>query len=182
MGRDSVFSGVILGALNFNPRARVGRDENGCSRFRQQSNFNPRARVGRDAAVGVQTRLLRYFNPRARVGRDLLPMRVSRWPGAFQSTRPRGARPLEMGRRVHAILSSSQAPAWGGMQADGACLADGTISIHAPAWGATRCRPCACRPCGISIHAPAWGATSSVAPKPARHTNFNPRARVGRDK
>ena len=33
----------------------------------------------------------------------------------------------------------------------------------------------------ISIHAPAWGATLCGAVTPPKHTNFNPRARVGRD-
>ncbi|EJU25568.1 hypothetical protein HMPREF1153_1393 [Selenomonas sp. CM52] len=77
------------------------------------------------------------------------------------------------------------------------------ISIHAPAWGATRVFRRWVRECGISIHAPAWGATDyrkmvqasrtfqSTRPRGARlrswrrsrkYRDFNPRARVGRDR
>ena len=76
------------------------------------------------------------------------------------------------------------------------------ISIHAPAWGATYIISEVNQQWRISIHAPAWGATRSLLrliyamkfqstrPRGARHscstqtspiTNFNPRARVGRD-
>ena len=56
------------------------------------------------------------FNPRARAGRDPLSP-APRWHGAlFQSTRPRGARPMESARQSLGRV----------------------VSIHAPARGATR--------------------------------------------
>ena len=81
--------------LCFNPRARVGRD----LRVRMSSvktcwRFNPRARVGRDVTlqgVTIERKQVSIHAPawgataRAHViGQDML---------AFQSTRPRGARP-----------------------------------------------------------------------------------------
>ena len=99
------------------------------------------------------------FNPRARVGRDLTTAASADTPAAFQSTRPRGARPMYQA----------------------GCLGHDEVSIHAPAWGATQPFGLPVDPLGVSIHAPAWGATSSEAhpyPTPLR---FNPRARVGRD-
>ena len=81
---------------------------------------------------------------------------------AFQSTRPRGARPQcspSMTRGVN-------------------------VSIHAPARGATqRTIEPECRG-AVSIHAPARGATPSRRPPNSRSKacSFNPRAREGRDK
>ena len=100
--------------------------------------FNPRARVGRDLVSPSTKSTGRGFNPRARVGRDVLflhsPLDFSRvsihapaWGATearivlgfrqakFQSTRPRGARPVAAAR-------PGPQPA---------------VSIHAPAWGAT---------------------------------------------
>ena len=78
----------------------------------------------------------------------------------FQSTRPRGARPVGGARSGGDSPISIHAPAWGATVIF--CIASLVydISIHAPAWGATSCTvpfPC---PLHISIHAPAWGATS----------------------
>ena len=56
----------------FNPRAHVGRDKSAARRHLRSSSFNPRAHVGRDnlLASGLGVNVL------------------------FQSTRPRGARPI----------------------------------------------------------------------------------------
>ena len=78
---------------------------------------------------------------------------------AFQSTRPRGARPHWA---QYAVSYQS-------------------VSIHAPAWGATAYRPIGRYQQEVSIHAPAWGATSHAPKRPIPRTRFNPRARVGRD-
>ena len=57
-------------------------------------SFNPRARVGRDCLThNGRARNSRRFNPRARVGRDRLSAVSGGFRIAFQSTRPRGARP-----------------------------------------------------------------------------------------
>ena len=55
---------------NFNPRARVGRDECHCLLLAYVIHFNPRARVGRDPCRISSLTMPTYFNPRARVGRD----------------------------------------------------------------------------------------------------------------
>ena len=121
---------------DFNPRARVGRDDVGARPRRAASHFNPRARVGRDKVKPMVIDREQDFNPRARVGRDFRP-----------------------DRRPEAIEISIHAPAWGATGAgfspsstrtnfnprarvgrdDGSCLQDRQhlISIHAPAWGAT---------------------------------------------
>ncbi len=78
-------------------------------------SFNPRARVGRDVRSPLWFRRVRCFNPRARVGRDSSITCRFTISKAFQSTRPRGARPT---RRQQVSQNS-------------------TVSIHAPAWGAT---------------------------------------------
>ena len=56
-----------------------------------------------------------------------------------------------------------------------------TISIHAPAWGATQGRQLVFRMLVISIHAPAWGATGGAWRVHQRHSDFNPRSRMGSD-
>ena len=58
--------------------------------------FNPRARVGRDNDGFILGRFRLSFNPRARVGRDGRRSPSARLPVQFQSTRPRGARRLGM--------------------------------------------------------------------------------------
>ena len=79
------------------------------------------------------------FNPRAHAGRDLCFWLTITEPGAFQSTRPRGARP------VFFNLPFAQFP----------------VSIHAPTRGATMMRKSrGCRLKSVSIHAPTRGATS----------------------
>ena len=40
-----------LGAICFNPRARVGRDVRTIQRRLAEASFNPRARVGRDLSL-----------------------------------------------------------------------------------------------------------------------------------
>ena len=54
--------------------------------------FNPRARVGRDENTLLRVRCPRHFNPRARVGRDTATFAELYAKWTFQSTRPRGAR------------------------------------------------------------------------------------------
>ena len=99
----------------------------------------------------------------------------------FQSTRPRGARPV---RELHNLLSEE-------------------VSIHAPAWGATHVPHCACYSAasfnprarvGRDVKGKLLGVLlflfQSTRPRGARRNQrtlkhrlecFNPRARVGRD-
>ena len=144
---------------NFNPRARVGRDTGfsaGGTTFRY---FNPRARVGRDKKSSPSTAGTGNFNPRARVGRDNAERIEDLIDYIFQSTRPRGARPLATPVLVESSQFQSTRPRGARRFELLPKVVVDVISIHAPAWGAT------------------WGhgAVYRLA------ENFNPRARVGRD-
>ena len=77
----------------------------------------------------------------------------------FQSTRPRGARP---------VLSLMRGISF-------------AVSIHAPARGATEHLVHRRDIWGVSIHAPARGATSGRDARYGCSSGFNPRAREGRD-
>ena len=143
-------------------------------------NFNPRARVGRDQAGSPISQNSRYFNPRARVGRDarhriidVLHM-ISIHAPAWGAT---GWKATAMTYRVISI----HAPAWGATELSQFESMFDNISIHAPAWGATsrfdegffphqnfnpRARVGRDHPCLGAVRRP---------------YDFNPRARVGRD-
>jgi len=165
----------------FNPRARVGRDQSQRSACLGRNLVSIHAPAwDATGAPPCQDKKGYRFNPRARVGRDASIFRAGVHTLMFQSTRPRGARPLDS---TEFFFSA--------------------VSIHVPAWGAT-CwyddgyrRVVSFNPRArvgrdvkyldgdgfrfrVSIHAPAWGAT------PRFHgvlflRSFNPRARVGRD-
>ena len=188
----------------FNPRARVGRDQDlvlPLSGLTVVSIHAPAwgATYGRhDTSLALVC-----FNPRTRVGRDVGLHIYSADPAMFQSTRPRGARHGLLSYQCHNCGVSIHAPAWGATGNTAAHLAVALVSIHAPAWGATWLSVHADQFDEVSIHAPAWGATSdnptlddfyhvsihapawgaTTAPV-SRHRpgdGFNPRARVGRD-
>ena len=82
---------------------------------RDHSCFNPRAREGRDGLLSRNVTMGKSFNPRAREGRDETSCSWRTKAYRFQSTRPRGARPVFA--RLTGILRY--------------------VSIHAPARGAT---------------------------------------------
>ena len=104
----------------------------------------------------------------------------------FQSTLPRGERPVAIARYTLAVdnfnprsregsdvdMTSKQsqiykisihAPARGATIITLVCKNTIDISIHAPARGATASRIYNCSECVISIHAPARGATQIIA-------------------
>jgi len=149
------------------------------------TGFNPRARVGRDSGSGCPGRCSpRCFNPRARVGRDTRDGCMGLSTAQFQSTRPRGARPIGRHRVGVDDPVSIHAPAWGataprccgwcrcrcfnprarvGRDDRGGRLRPvRAVSIHAPAWGATQGNGKTLNTIKVSIHAPAWGATGGV--------------------
>ena len=123
------------------------------------SNFNPRARVGRDPPRRRHACAPCNFNPRARVGRDLrhYVLRIIRF-------------------------ISIHAPVWGATVRLHKFAELDAISIHAPVWGATKRAEAIVTHAKISIHAPVWGATTFQTAYSGDTTNFNPRARVGRDR
>ena len=122
------------------------------------------------------------FNPRTRVGCDLI--RFMRRMGfiVFQSTHPRGVRPLLQASPDLRASVSIHAPAWGATQDLEEPLPLSLVSIHAPAWGAT----CVCagllsgiirfqstHPRGVRL-----GQIMSIR---RSLPSFNPRTRVGCD-
>ena len=161
VGRDLSSPCTMAQETSFNPRARVGRDRLGACKGRDYyTRFNPRARVGRDRRMTFIKLWGRCFNPRARVGRDrhcawqALTARVSihapawgatavcvlqgRQAAKFQSTRPRGARHMNMARNT--MLTSafqSTRPRGARLSVDFFMRLCTMVSIHAPAWGAT---------------------------------------------
>ena len=76
-------------AINFNPRAREGRDTYGDYCFYISISISIHAPVKgatRNSLILVDTSF--DFNPRAREGRDLTAQDTSRQKALFQSTRP----------------------------------------------------------------------------------------------
>ena len=79
---------------SFNPRARAGRDPGArLARLRGPVSIHAPAR-GATRSPSVFHSTSRSFNPRARAGRDLHESRPAIRCCMFQSTRPRGARPV----------------------------------------------------------------------------------------
>ncbi len=121
----------------------------------------------------------------------------------FQSTLPRGERPIFASPLVSIFKISIHAPTWGatciiycfmpvfrfqstlprGERRDGKFhyIYLPQISIHAPTWGATPTRSGKFRYFSISIHAPTWGATVDAHGAGLIKRDFNPRSHVGSD-
>ena len=137
--------------------------------------------MGRDRRRALDWRTLRNFNPRARVGRD--DGAVDNRPiNAISIHAPAWGATIGRSYVERKQLISIHAPAWGATAFAFSCMIKPPISIHAPAWGATLDSLFGDIRLPISIHAPAWGATLAVQPCPFLPQNFNPRARVGRDR
>ena len=121
------------------------------------------------------------FNPRTRVGCDATLLEQAGDSAMFQSTHPRGVRPVARPVMQRMRLVSIHAPAWGATCGQPAEPDHQPVSIHAPAWGATQRARFAFAMMQVSIHAPAWGATGTAYWLPRQATCFNPRTRVGCD-
>ncbi len=135
------------------------------------------------------------FNPRTRVGCDPKMVVKPRDTPLFQSTHPRGVRPLRNGASPSGV-AEFQSTHPRGVRHCGKLLARGwiVVSIHAPAWGATdhvgsagrlgrfqSTHPRGVRPAQpglqkavlpVSIHAPTWGATCASRRIPDRSMTF----------
>ncbi len=153
--------GLVAGLRSlrgFNPRARAGRDicDRGISSCR--ARFNPRARAGRDldASFAVSSRLVSIHAP-ARGA--TLRFRQATLHGAFQSTRPRGA-------RLHTRCRHAKPR---------------RVSIHAPARGATRVNQGPMVWTMFQSTRPRGARHRRRRRLRPRSWCFNPRARAGRD-
>ena len=80
----------------------------------------------------------------------------------FQSTRPRGARPVAINIAAIFLNVSIHAPARGATTAQLDARLTGRVSIHAPARGATPLNLPKLFLFVVSIHAPARGATPEI--------------------
>jgi len=151
-------SGSVTGLLSFNPRARGGRD------LKEIDFFLHNLLVSIHAPAGGATESM------ATRGTTLL----------FQSTRPRGARPLSFQAYNCLDNVSIHAPAGGATKKVKEKKVKLKVSIHAPAGGATHSADIRDIQ-EVSIHAPAGGATlcngiscrgrmfQSTRPRGARH-------------
>ena len=99
--------------------------------------FNPRARVGRDNNSSSVLLIRLCFNPRARVGRDASPNGYHIWYTKVSIHAPAWGATLSMVRPLTALSVSIHAPAWGATDWIGYSTYGYNVSIHAPAWGAT---------------------------------------------
>ena len=153
---------LLINLKNFNPRTHVGCDETGFNLKLLSKDFNPRTHVGCDN------------------GQDLKTLAAN----LFQSTHPRGVRPvsrvgggirINFNPRTHvgcdvlrrtdwqkALHISIHAPTWGATPLREHHPHEIDISIHAPTWGATQPGKAPHQTCSISIHAPTWGATQTI--------------------
>ena len=165
---------------NFNPRARVGRDERRSHSRARDFDFNPRARVGRDdscrglcrfsgisihapawgATLNIQPIAfsVRFQSTRPR-GARLVSCVHPASPQQFQSTRPRGARHRRDDLPVFPQGFQSTRPR-------GARRVGVLLARRCPGFQSTRPRGARrlfeltkSHLYKISIHAPAWGAT-----------------------
>ena len=145
--------------ISFNPRPRAGGDFFNYFFFVFCLSFNPRPRAGGDdihtpirgcSAVSIHApargATQRYyqarrsapgFNPRPRAGGDSPANRRLLAYCRFQSTPPRGGRPLVLSGCASGDLVSIHAPARGATCEAGVRRVQQNVSIHAPARGAT---------------------------------------------
>ena len=124
-------------------------------------SFNPRTHVGCDRLWRTQTGMTVCFNPRTHVGCDATPIAPNRVTTGFQSTHPRGVRPVTpsdiarltefqsthpRGVRRNRLRSPYPRKSFNPRTHVGCDHIDfcghgfDVVSIHAPTWGATRCR------------------------------------------
>ena len=167
--------------MHFNPRAPRGARPAASASPSRRRHFNPRAPRGARLLASISHAIKSNFNPRAPRGARPTATPATRPRAAFQSTRPCGARPTPIPLCLRTTSFQSTRPCGARQAVQRRHEHDISISIHAPVWGATAAEVSQCG-CGrISIHAPVWGATRSISISAQGFSNFNPRARVGRD-
>ena len=99
----------------------------------------------------------------------------------FQSTRPRGARPVPALVSMVALVFQSTRPRGARLLVLGQACDIIAVSIHAPTRGATMVGGDVFDGLLVSIHAPTRGATYQTYEDIWINSSFNPRAHAGRD-
>ena len=147
--------------IEFQSTRPRGARPNEVTAKRDSECFNPRARAGRDVGP-MATSAWHGFNPRARAGRDWL-MAAHSVASEFQSTRPRGARPVIAHEYASAERFGFNPRARAGR--DDAALAAQCAVTHE--FQSTR--PRGARPMGESPSRLARSLFQSTRPRGARH-------------
>ena len=145
------------------------------------SDFNPRSREGSDAFRTSIASLISIFQSTLPRGERPVFLIPKLFLCLFQSTLPRGERRFSVDNPLIVGKISIHAPARGATFSLLLHYIFHTISIHAPARGATVLRVKFSSNGGISIHAPARGATRGVRGNILDIAYFNPRSREGSD-
>ena len=167
-------------ALNFNPRAPVGRDNVGaCGRSGKRISI-PAPLWGATLIVSGVVIDCQFQSPRP-CGARPSNIITSTSLASFQSPRPCGARRRRLAIHHPRGLISIPAPPWGATPPPELMWMSISISIPAPLWGATVGAETSVPHANISIPAPLWGATFQLFILDLFHAYFNPRAPVGRD-
>ncbi len=97
----------------FNPRSRMGSDQDKSRPDGRALRFNPRSRMGSDGWGFCPGICPHRFNPRSRMGSDVRMASVYSPEDAFQSTLPHGERLRSASLRETTVMVSIHAPAWG---------------------------------------------------------------------
>jgi len=167
----------------FNPRPHAGGDcPRGAAR-RSSSRFNPRPHAGGDfrrpplrfvninVSIHAPTRgattmircnwqLAPFQSTPPRGGRPMDNIAITT-TAEFQSTPPRGGRPFKFCYLCNYLKSFNPRPHAGGDAIHIVCPTESIVSIHAPTRGATRDARENNAEQNVSIHAPTRGATSN---------------------
>ena len=145
------------------------------------SGFNPRPRAGGDHGDQAQHSAHHGFNPRPRAGGDCGSLGAYGGVVMFQSTPPRGGRPIHWATHARPVRVSIHAPARGATQLTRASTLHIRFQSTPPRGGRLGLILGHVGHLLVSIHAPARGATPSLMDGRAARPSFNPRPRAGGD-
>ena len=135
-GSDKNAGGHVLAELHFNPRSREGSDFYWFTIIQHMYNFNPRSREGSDALHFVLRHMIHIsIHAPARGATGLFTWNANSL--AFQSTLPRGERPVFLPADFAHVRFQSTLPRGERHRLTIIQHTPFRISIHAPARGAT---------------------------------------------
>ena len=188
--------------ITFNPRSREGNDTlanerqnttpifqstfpRGERRIRCRSEririaFNPRSREGNDVQNGTDLFNTHSFNPRSREGNDSSAYSYASSISSFQSTFPRGERPVSSAEPAVSSALSIHVPARGTTPRPVPDIDDFTFNPRSRE-GNDYDLTIEVDRTNLSIHVPARGTTNSINTCRLCHNAFNPRSREGND-